>query len=123
MAAPREDIIGRLALAEVGLKVSSYLAGRFGSARHQAGPECTREARARLGEPARLPRAAGEKLAWERWAPLVLILPGVDRWTRAEKRALAAVIRAKGGRRESVFVTKFEAHSKLRAALVRLARV
>ena len=121
-AAPREDIIGRLALAEVGLKVSAYLARRFGSARHLAGPECTREALARLGEPARLPRAAGEKLAWERWAPLVLILPGVDRWTRAEKRALAAVIRAKGGRRESAFVAKFDAHAKLRAALVRLAR-
>jgi hypothetical protein len=121
-AAPREDIIGRLALAQAGLKVSAYLARRFGSARHLAGAECTREARARLGEPARLPRAAGEKLAWERWAPLVLILPGVDRWTRAEKRALAAVIRAKGGRRESVFVAKFDAHPKLRAALVRLAR-
>jgi len=122
MAAPREEIIGRLALAEAGLKVSAYLAKRFGSARHLAGPECTREARARLGEPAGLPRAAGEKLAWERWAPLVLVLPGVDRWTRAEKRALVAVIRAKGGRRERDFVAKFDAHPKLRAALVRLAR-
>jgi hypothetical protein len=122
MAAPREDIIGRLALAEVGLKVSAFLAKRYGSARHLAGPACTREALARLGEPAPLPRAAGDKLAWERWAPLVLLLPGVERWTRAEKRALAAVVRAKGGRRESDFVAKFDAHPKLRAALVRLAR-
>jgi hypothetical protein len=118
----REDIIGRLALAEVGLKVSTYLAKRFGSDRHLAGPTCAREARARLGEPARAPRGAGEKLAWERWAPVVLLLPGVERWTRAEKKALAAVIRAKGGRSESAFVARFDAHRRLRAALVRLAR-
>jgi hypothetical protein len=120
--ATREDIIGRLALAQVGLKVSAYLSRRFGSDRHLAGAVCTREARARLGEPARAPRSAGEKLAWERWAPLVLVLPGVERWTRPQKRALAAVIRAKGGRRESDFVARFDAHRRLRAALVRLAR-
>jgi hypothetical protein len=39
----------------------------------------------------------GERLAWERWAPLVLILPGVRRWSSAQRRALVAVIRAKGG--------------------------
>lgn len=121
MGTPREDIIGRLALAEFGLKVSTYLAKRFGSQRHLAGPVCAREARARLGETARMPRAAGEKLAWERWGPVVVLLPGVERWSRAEKRALAAVVRAKSGRRESDFVARFDAHRKLRAALVRLA--
>jgi hypothetical protein len=62
----------------------------------------------------------GEKLAWGRWAPLVLILPGLGKWSRAEKQALAGVIRAKGGRRESEFTSKFDAHGKLRRALLRL---
>ena len=53
---------------------------------------------------------------------MVLLLPGVERWTRAEKKALAAVIGAKGGRSESEFVARFDAHRRLRAALVRLAR-
>lgn len=122
LGTPREDIIGRLALAEVGLKTGALLARRFGSQRHLAGQECAREARARLGEGGRAPRGAGEKLAWERWGPVVLLLPGLERWTRAEKRALAAVIRAKGGRRESEFVRLFDGHARLRAALVRLAR-
>ncbi len=120
--APREDIIGRLALAEAGLKVSTYLSRRFGAHRDLAGPACAREARLRLGEPAASPRAAGERLAWERWGPLVLLLPGVDRWTRAQKRALAAVVRAKGGRSEREFVKLFDGHAQLRSALVRLAR-
>ena len=121
-AAPREDIIGRLALAEAGLKVSAYLARRFGARRDLAGPACAREARLRLGAPAAAPRAAGERLAWERWGPLVLLLPGVERWSRAQKRALADVVRAKGGRSERAFVARFDRHERLRAALVRLAR-
>ena len=54
-------------------------------------------------------------------APLVLLLPGLGRWSAAERRALAAVIRAKGGRRESEFVRRFDAHSKLRYALAEVA--
>jgi len=61
--------------------------------------------------------SAGERLAWRRWAPLVCILPGVSAWSPAEKAALAAVVRAKGGRRESDFVRAFDAHAKLRAAV------
>jgi hypothetical protein len=38
-----------------------------------------------------------------------------------EKRALAEVIRAKGGRREDVFVRRFDAHHRLRAAVRTLA--
>ena len=121
LAAPREDIIGRLGLAAAGLRISGYVARRFGSRRDLAGPTCAREARARLGV-RRAPRAAGEKLAWERWGPLVLLLPRVESWSRAEKAALAAVIAAKGGRRESGFVARFDGHRKLRRAVARMAR-
>jgi hypothetical protein len=119
---PREDIIGRLSLGEVGLRITAYLAGRFGAHRRESLDVCARDAAARLGVawPARW--SAGERLAWQRWAPLVLILPGISRWSPAEKRALAAVIRAKGGRRESDFVALFDGHRKLRRAIVKLAR-
>lgn len=122
LARPRQDIIGGLPIGEVGLKITDYLAGRFGPARHDARGICARDAAAALGMswPVRWP--ASERLAWERWAPLVLILPGLARWTSAQKRDLVAVIRAKGGRRESDFVTLFDAHQPLRAAVVKLAR-
>jgi hypothetical protein len=51
----------------------------------------------------------------------VAILPGLDGWSRAEKRALVDVVLAKGGRRESDYVALFDAHRKLRAAVRRLA--
>ena len=80
----------------------------------------TEEVAARLRQKKKL--SGGEKLAWERWAPLVDVLPGVDRWSRAEKAALTEIIRAKGGRSEAKYVALFDQHTKLRRALLRLAK-
>jgi len=65
--------------------------------------------------------SAGERLAWERWSPLVLNLPGVRRWGVAEKRALVRVVRAKGGRHESDYAMLFDRHRLLRRAVRALA--
>ena len=66
--------------------------------------------------------APGERVAWARWAPLVSVLPGVAEWTRDDRRALAEVIRAKGGRHESDYVRAFDAHASLRHAVAALSR-
>jgi hypothetical protein len=62
----------------------------------------------------------GERQAWRRWSPFVLALPGVARWTAAERRGVARVVRAKGGRCESDFAALFDAHPKLGRALFAL---
>jgi hypothetical protein len=117
----RNDAIGLVELPNVGLRVVDAVAARFGSDRERAEAVLTRESARLLG--ARTDAwAPAERLAFRRWAPLVSILPGVARWTAAEKRALAAVVRAKGGRRESDFVRLFDAHRKLRRAIVALAK-
>ncbi len=121
LGAARDDIIGRLELTNVGLHVMRLLARRFGSDRERGARECAAEAAALLGVKSFAGWSAGEREAWARWAPLVLVLPGVARWSAAERRGLAAVARAKGGRRESDFVARFDAHPKLRRAIVALA--
>jgi hypothetical protein len=118
----RDDVIGVLPLPNVGLHVTRYVAERFGSDRERAASVCSAEAAALLGVRTMRSFAAGERLAWERWAPLVMVLPGARGWSAAEKRALVAVIRAKGGRRETGFVRLFDAHPKLRRAVRRLAQ-
>ncbi len=118
---PRADVIGMLPLANVGLHVTAYLADRFGARRKQAEEVCAREAMALLGVRSRQRWSAGEQQAWRRWGPLVLALPGVAGWTAAEKKALVAVVRAKGGRRESDFTWLFDGHRKLRRVVKRLA--
>jgi len=117
----REDVIGVFPLGAIGLAITDSLAARFGADRERGQRVACEEAARLLGEPRwrRLP--SGERLAWERWSPLVLILPGIERWSSSERRALARVVRAKGARRESEFAILFDRHRKLRRALRELA--
>lgn len=118
---PRSDVIGRLSLPNVGLRVMAQVARRFGSERERATRTCAREAAALLGLSSFEGFTPAEKQAWERWSPLVLILPGIRRWSRPARRALIAVVRAKGGRRESDYVLLFDRHRLLRRAVKSLA--
>jgi hypothetical protein len=120
-ARARDDVIGVFPLGSIGLAITDSLARRFGADRELGVRTCADEAGALLYERAWHSLSHGERLAWERWSPLVLELPGIRRWPRSERRALARVVRAKGGRRESDFVRLFDAHRRLRAALRELA--
>ncbi|MCZ6786643.1 MAG: hypothetical protein O7E54_05705, partial [Planctomycetota bacterium] len=117
----RRDVLGQIELGNIGLHVSRHLAGRFGADRERGLAVCAGEVARLLGLRSLKKLPSGERLAWQRWAPLVSVLPGIRRWTRAQKNALRAVIRAKGGRRESDYVRLFDAHAKLRLGLLQLA--
>lgn len=64
--------------------------------------------------------SANERLAWRRWSPFLLALPGLEGFSAAELRAVARVLRAKGGRRESEFAALFAAHPRLVKTLLSL---
>jgi hypothetical protein len=105
-------------VAELGLRVGDGLAARTGGDRERVLEHCSRETMRLTGVRSLRGFSAGERLAWQRWSPLVVFaLPGVSRWSPAERRDLAHVIRAKGGRDESEFIARFAAHPKLQRAL------
>lgn len=58
-----------------------------------------------------------ERAAFVRWAPLVLAIDGLARWSRSERTLLLRIIKAKGGRRERDFNLLLLKHPKLRALL------
>ncbi len=120
-AKPRDDVFGVLPLANVGLRITQYLAERFGFDRRKAERTCAREAAELLGVRSVRSFSPGERLAWRRWSPLILILPGIKRWPRKDQKALVAVVRAKGGRRESDYLLRFDRHPRLRRAIRALA--
>jgi hypothetical protein len=120
---PREDVIGRISLGNIGMQIVRYVANRFGSDREAARRTCSKEAGELLGVRSQRSWSAGEKLAWERWSPLILALPGIGRWGRAGKTALIEVVRAKGSRRESDYVALFDKHGPLRRSILRLASI
>lgn len=119
---PRRDVLGEISLGNIGLRVSRVLAERGGADREGALDACADETAhlLRLRSPTAL--SPGERIAWRRWAPLVLALPGVSRWSAVQRRALRDVVKAKGGRRESDYVRLFDRHAPLRRSLLRLAR-
>jgi hypothetical protein len=117
----RNDVLGWVFLGNIGLQISDLLAERFGGERERGLEVCSREAMDLLGLRSLEGFSPGERLAWERWSPLVLILPGVARWSTADRRALVRVVRAKGGRRESDFLRRFDRHPRLGQALLELA--
>jgi len=118
----RDEAIGLLPLLEAGLVASRRLAGKWGFDRERAGKEYRAQAASLLGLKNFRGWSAGERLAFYRWAPLLLDLPGLRGWTAREKGDLAEALRAKGGVRESEFVRRFDAHAKLRKALAQLLR-
>jgi len=117
----REDIRGIISLQNIGLAVSRHLALRFGADRERAMRECGQEAAQLLGTGSPRGFTAGERLAWRRWSPMILTLPGVERWSSEEKQALAEVVRSRGGQRESDYLRLFDGHRKLRRALLKLS--
>jgi len=109
-------------VAELGAHAATRLSALAGADREAAARECAAEAMRLLGERARGGGAGALRKAWLCWAPIVVQLPGIGRWSAAERRSLADVIRLKAGRRESDYLAAFEAHPKLGAALLRLCR-
>ncbi len=117
----RDDVLGRLPLGEIGLGIVRSTARRFGSDREAAVRTASAEAARLLGLGSRRKLSPGERLWWDRWSLFIAALPGVERWSSEEKRALARIVLAKGGRRESEFVRLFDRHRKLRRAVLKLA--
>ena len=58
-----------------------------------------------------------ERRMWARWAPLVASLPGMSRWSPAERRGVADIVRAKAGRRETGYLARLHAHPRLLRAV------
>ncbi|MFN0008849.1 MAG: hypothetical protein ACKVXR_13190 [Planctomycetota bacterium] len=123
LGAPRDDVIGSFPLDRIGFAASDYLSQRFGSDRERGERACADEAGRILGVPRWRALPPGERLAFQRWAPVVRVLPGVESWSRVDRAALGRVVRAKGGLRESEFVLQFDGHRRLRKAFVELARL
>ncbi len=119
----RDDVLGILDFPLLGMKITRLLADRFGADREEGLDVLAAEAAQRLDVPGRDAWTDGERLAWNRWSPLVALLPQLDRWPAADQQALVKLIRAKGGRSELNYLRQFDAHARLRKAVQQLASV
>jgi hypothetical protein len=116
----KQDVLSKMSLGEVGLKISRLLADRFGADREDGIRTSSRETARLLGVRSQRSWSASQRQWWDRWSPIILTLPRVTHWKAAEKRALVEVARAKGGRHESNYLTLFNKHRRLRRAILKL---
>lgn len=78
---------------------------------------CEAEARRLTGLRSTAAFSRGERLLWQRWAPLLAAAPSIAGWPAAERRALVQLVQAKGSRDERDFLVRFAAHARLRRLL------
>jgi hypothetical protein len=107
-------------LTDFGQKIAAKLARRNGASRENALAAYFEDAKRRLG--AAPPRHASKEVlaAWHNWSAVIAIIPGVERWNPHERKQVADIISAKGGRRDSDYLRLFDRHPKLARSLRRV---
>jgi hypothetical protein len=118
----RTDVLGTICTDTVSLGVMEYLSRRFGSRREAGEKQCAQDLASALGVDSVESWSADEQLMWHRLSPVVAAMGGVGNWPKADRDALIAVIRAKGGAHEAEYVRLFDAHKRLRQAVARFAK-
>jgi hypothetical protein len=109
-------------MRNLGFAVQRRMAARFGGD----------AARIRRASASRLARVLGvdpklwpalEQKAFENFALVLSLVPGISRWTREEKEHLVEIIRAKSRSRESRYAHLAASHGRLRAAIRQLGSI
>jgi hypothetical protein len=109
-------------LSKLGPGISTYLARHYGHRREEGLKDCVTKANKLLGVHKNHKFTRDENHMWQSWAPIVLQLPGIQRWSTKNKRDMVAAIRAKGGRRESDFIKLFNKHKLMQSTILKFAQ-
>jgi hypothetical protein len=109
----------RFSTRNLGLRVNQRMAREFGGNAVRICEASSQQVARALGiDPRRW--TAGERHALGNWSLLLALIPGLAGWTAAEKRDVAAIIRAQGGRNEMQYLRLTQRHGRLRDALLTL---
>jgi hypothetical protein len=110
-----------LSLVDLGNAVTDLIASEFAGDREAAGRECLARVKRWLGVGSMAGWSGAQKQALAQMAPLLSTAPEIARWSLAERKSLAELIRAKGGNQERLFVVKSLEHPKFGPLLHRIA--
>ena len=111
----------RLRASDVAALVARHVAREFGGDRARATRESSERVARALGVRGRAAWPPGERRAFERLSLVTALVPDLEVWPLADLRALAAVIRAKGGGSEMAYSRRLDGHRRFRRSLETLA--
>jgi len=105
----------------IGLLVTGEIARKHHGNRPAAVREATRQVARVLVTPGWQRWPAPQRMAMERLAPVLALIPDLARWTSADKRSLVRIIRAKGAERQVAYIRLLQGHRRLARSLYALA--
>ena len=104
----------------LGVQLSEFVSQQYGGDRNLAAARCAASVARTLG--IRRSGLCKEQIsALGSIAPIVAMLPDLDRWTATEKRALGRAIVQKGAASEAAGCRALAKHTRLRRSLLALA--
>jgi len=109
----------RFRVRSLGFRVNRYMAGHFVGGAEKMRPAMSTKLARGLGMDTRR-LSQQEHAALENFAVVLALVPNFLNWSADERSKLAALIRAKAGADEARYVRLLQAHSRLRAAVLRL---
>lgn len=119
--AEKMDGYRELSVARIGYAVTAFIAREFGGNRRLAERASLRRV-ARVLEIADLKHWSADEISgFQRMAPLLARLPGIEHWSLRERRQLARIVQAKGSRRERGYALLASRHRRFRDAVDQLA--
>ena len=110
-----------LLVSDIGMAVTRDIARNFGGNGTRALRSSIQTVSSALGIRDLRKWDSRERIALERWCPMLALIPGLDGWSRRDKRALIEVIRAKAARNEKSFVGLMQKHKRFREALLNIS--
>ncbi|MDH3197520.1 MAG: hypothetical protein OEO21_04695, partial [Candidatus Krumholzibacteria bacterium] len=110
-----------LAIGSLGRAVSRYITARFNGDRQLAERKCTRDLVRQLDIHDYATWTPAEKNALKRLAPLLCLPAELASWPQRDKRKLARLLKAKGGRSELDYIDHVARLPRLEKVLVELA--
>jgi hypothetical protein len=111
--------VPELHIDRIGLAAGARLSKMAGADRARAISETAADSARRCGLRSLRARPEAERREWERLGP-VLALLSLERWTIAERRALAGLIQARSAPSERDYAREFRKHVTLQRALAAL---
>ena len=119
LAGPRDDLIGVFPWTNVGHAATRVLA-TYGGPGARSRKRIERDAATMLGIGDTAGWSKGDREGFSTWAPVVLAMPEVRRWSPTTKASLVDVFRKKGARHEVDFIRAATGHAPFHRALKRL---
>lgn len=111
----------RVEPAELSIAVSHWIATVHAGDRHAAADDAHARACAALGVSGERAWPLAERESFRSLALVVGLIDGVDRWSKADKAACIALMRAKGADDDRPYFLQLAGHPCLPAALLRIA--